>query len=634
MALDGTLENLIGQYIQLMTTYTYNNVDEMKNATNLVNGSFARTSGFYEFNDGGGAVYKIREHTNVDVIDNIHLFALDNTANLIAELIYSDSINIKQLGAYDNDNTKTSENTTIIQYALNNYKEVIIPIGTFYTNSLIIPNQTKLIGINQKDSILIYNGDENGTFIETATGIGESNYDMNIKDICIRGENVGGIGIYVITSYVKIINCYFYDFTIDCIKVETCNNIIIEKNFIQHGVHSGINAQYSSLGHGQINAVYITNNNIVSSGVGIIFAGNNVIISGNTIQNNNYAIKVGEATWNESYNQNTTGSVIKDNYTELTGNLENTVNPIITIYSGYVSNRTYNRIVRDLIIENNYFAETNANNDNIIVDVVTDANSYPSSRATLVKIINNYSNTHTPIRLNSNEALSYKSEVYNNSIYDDQIDLPTYVCRNTFNELSPNNIHYNNYLSAEYINSGYFAANSTTQDTYLIYPKNSSSVSAVATKLMQTYLKALACGNKNFGVTANFEYEISKNGNAVGGYDGKYSSKILSGQESNVALVSPFTHVSNHPNFEGATEGYQITIQPNRTITTTYNIMLFIKSHYELIRYFNIVKLNVTRQQGTTLPATANYEGEVFYKTNETKWYVYENNAWRVVSTN
>ena len=48
MATDGTLENLIGEYLQLKTTYVYDNVELMKNSTNLINGCYARTSGFYE----------------------------------------------------------------------------------------------------------------------------------------------------------------------------------------------------------------------------------------------------------------------------------------------------------------------------------------------------------------------------------------------------------------------------------------------------------------------------------------------------------------------------------------------------------------------------------------------------------
>ena len=110
MTESGELEDIISQYIELMTTYVYNNVNEMKEATNLINGSFARTSGFYAYNDGGGAYYKIRTITNEDTIDNILLFALTNDNTLVAELIVTDEMNVKQFGAIDNN---TFDNTTI-----------------------------------------------------------------------------------------------------------------------------------------------------------------------------------------------------------------------------------------------------------------------------------------------------------------------------------------------------------------------------------------------------------------------------------------------------------------------------------------------------------------------------------------
>lgn len=174
MAESGELENIISQYIELATTYVYNNVNDMKNATNLVNGSYARTSGFYNINDGGGANYLIRTITNEDTIDNIHLFAITNDDSLVAELIEINKINILQLGA------KTTEDATdIINYALENFKEVIIPAGTFNINdSLILKNNTYLHGFNHDSIIkmnkeytnpLIYANEKNNIKIENIT---------------------------------------------------------------------------------------------------------------------------------------------------------------------------------------------------------------------------------------------------------------------------------------------------------------------------------------------------------------------------------------------------------------------------------------------------------------------------------
>ena len=139
MAEDGTLEELIGQYLQLQTTYTYNSVAEMKLAENLVNGAFTRTSGYYSYNDGGGAYYKIRTVTTDDVIDEKFIIALyDNT--LIAELIYGNEINILKLGAKVNDDESIA--TDIIQDAIDKLAtkkngKVILPAGNLYVDDTI-----------------------------------------------------------------------------------------------------------------------------------------------------------------------------------------------------------------------------------------------------------------------------------------------------------------------------------------------------------------------------------------------------------------------------------------------------------------------------------------------------------------
>ena len=78
MAKNGQLADIIAQYLQVSSILAYNNVEDMKNANNLVENSFVETYGFYNYGDGGSAKYKIRKITNVDVIDNIFLFSLTN----------------------------------------------------------------------------------------------------------------------------------------------------------------------------------------------------------------------------------------------------------------------------------------------------------------------------------------------------------------------------------------------------------------------------------------------------------------------------------------------------------------------------------------------------------------------------
>lgn len=95
MAESGELTDIIAQYLQLQGLLCYNTKNDMKNAENLANGSFTKTYGDIEYNDGNGAFYKIREIKNTDIIDNINIIALTNYNNLIAERITTNATTLQ-----------------------------------------------------------------------------------------------------------------------------------------------------------------------------------------------------------------------------------------------------------------------------------------------------------------------------------------------------------------------------------------------------------------------------------------------------------------------------------------------------------------------------------------------------------
>ena len=96
MTEDGTLQEIITSYLKLKGLLCYNTLNDLKNATNLINGSFAKTYGLNQYNDGKGEFYKIRNILNTDVVDNINIIALNNFDNLIAEKIPNYYLNILQ----------------------------------------------------------------------------------------------------------------------------------------------------------------------------------------------------------------------------------------------------------------------------------------------------------------------------------------------------------------------------------------------------------------------------------------------------------------------------------------------------------------------------------------------------------
>ena len=223
MAESGELENLIGQYIELATTYVYNTVSDMKSATNLIVGCYARTSGFYSYNDGGGSTYKIRTVTVDDTVDEKTLIAIDDTT--VAELIKENEMNVRMFGAKGDG---TTDDTLSIQTALNFSHNVIIKDGTYMVNAStgVIPNSNSHIKIinatlkaitNNLDSynvLRIYNVEnvvvEDGTIEgDRSTHTGEtgewghcivvrSSSNITLKNITLK--NAWGDGLYVVDS--------------------------------------------------------------------------------------------------------------------------------------------------------------------------------------------------------------------------------------------------------------------------------------------------------------------------------------------------------------------------------------------------------------------------------------------------
>jgi len=133
MAEDGQLADIISQYLNSTALFGYDNVAEMKLAENLVNGSYARTLGYYAKNDGGSALYKIRTITNDDIVDEATIIEMgDGTNNLVAELIIEEPVNVKSLGAYGDG-------------AHDDYAKIQHGIDVLHQHTLYFPSGTYLI---------------------------------------------------------------------------------------------------------------------------------------------------------------------------------------------------------------------------------------------------------------------------------------------------------------------------------------------------------------------------------------------------------------------------------------------------------------------------------------------------------
>lgn len=155
MTEQGQLADIISQYLNSTAVFGYNNLSDMKNAENLVNGSYARTLGYHAKNDGGGGLYKIRNITNDDVVDEAFIVEMGDGSNqLIAELIIeNDEANVKQCGAYGDG---THDDYQAFNKACQHSKNVLIPSGTYKLSTTVtLTHNTNIYG---KTAIVCWSG--------------------------------------------------------------------------------------------------------------------------------------------------------------------------------------------------------------------------------------------------------------------------------------------------------------------------------------------------------------------------------------------------------------------------------------------------------------------------------------------
>ena len=69
MAESGELQEIMAAYLNSRAIFGFDNIADLKTATNLIDGSYVRTLGFYNINDSGGSLYHIRTITNDDIVN-------------------------------------------------------------------------------------------------------------------------------------------------------------------------------------------------------------------------------------------------------------------------------------------------------------------------------------------------------------------------------------------------------------------------------------------------------------------------------------------------------------------------------------------------------------------------------------
>lgn len=206
MAEKGLLQEIINLYLQSNCLWSFNNVNDMKNATNLRNGSKCKTLGYYVANDGGDAEYLIRTKNENDVDDggSIHVIG-----DLVAELIVKDDeIIVNQFGAYgDGIHNDTIYIQKAIDFSINqNYNPRVKLLDKVYCiSNLAIKPKTKLIGSGIENTKLLIEDGSNGSALLISENEWHYCYLSDFSISCRSSNNN-------VTNAIEInVNNHYYD---------------------------------------------------------------------------------------------------------------------------------------------------------------------------------------------------------------------------------------------------------------------------------------------------------------------------------------------------------------------------------------------------------------------------------------
>lgn len=194
MVEEGTLQEIITEYIQANVAWTFDTVEDMQDAENFVVGSYAQTLGYYALNDGGGALYKVIAKETPTANGNINI-----NSDFDAQLI-TDKANVLKFGAYGDDtNDDSTAITNAYNYAVANDKVLYMPKKVYLVSSSL--NLKGAIieceGTIDNSSTIILGGNSNGS---TTTKV----EIYKINDIQVEGAknsefditHAGGITLY------------------------------------------------------------------------------------------------------------------------------------------------------------------------------------------------------------------------------------------------------------------------------------------------------------------------------------------------------------------------------------------------------------------------------------------------------
>ena len=230
MAADGTLQEIIGEYLNMGAIWGYDTVADMKAGTNLVDGSTAQTKGYYSVNDGGDALYHITETAPSGYYETLN-------NGLYAELI-TDKINVKQVGLKGDGAT---DDWTAFKSMLDAYNvtkiHIFFPKGTYrfekHNERFTLPASTILEGDNAE----IFFNDTEDSGVSLMEG---ANTEFTLKGLKIKSTydtitSQTNTALFYYdnsdnASTVTIENCKFESFRTSIFMMKNCKRLNVKNS--------------------------------------------------------------------------------------------------------------------------------------------------------------------------------------------------------------------------------------------------------------------------------------------------------------------------------------------------------------------------------------------------------------------
>lgn len=382
MALDGTLQEIITTYIESNVTWTFDTVADMKSATNLIAGSYARTLGFYSINDGGGALYYITDTGTANEKDTIAI------GDLYAKIVITNSMCVAQFGAKGDGVTDDADSLVACFTLASNVK--FMPNVEYLSSKNIVVANSGTIDLNGS-KISMYNRLSETTGVVAVFRI-EADF-TEIKngelhgDIADRESHSQRIyGISTVANNIEIHNMKIYQFDADGIT-GAGNNIAI------------YDCEVYSCGRNNISILYGNNVSIhdvnTHNCVGVTAPGHGIDIEPYADEQDVLGLEIYNITGGNNYGSGVNISFYDE--VEVTANVHDIFvdNPmsIKTSHkpSGYINVKDIS-ISGDLIIQDPVSTDMKINIENITIRDYTPATT-TSFWGAAVKIRSNVSDT-------------------------------------------------------------------------------------------------------------------------------------------------------------------------------------------------------------------------------------------------